>query len=74
MRSCGVSEGSTNEVTSRTRGGEKHKDKNTKRSAKKERTERRVDQVEEKVESIGMDSPPTKEDSELNETRTIQIL
>ena len=39
LRSCGVSGGSTIQVTNRMPGGGKHKDQNRKRSAKEERTE-----------------------------------
>ena len=70
--SCRVENGDMLQLTRRICGGGRNK--NRKRSAKKERTERRVDHEEEEVESIVMDPAQAKEDSELNETRISRML
>ena len=56
LKSCGVTDGCTIQVMSRIQGGGRHKDKKRKESAKTERTEHRVDQKDDGVESVAMDS------------------
>ena len=65
LKSCGVTDGCTIHVTSRMRGGGRHKVKKRKESAKTERMEHRVDQKDNGGESVAMDSvQPTGERSE----------
>ena len=65
LKSCGVTDGCTIQVTNRLRNGGRHKDKKRKESAKIERTEHRVDQKDNGVESAAMDSvQPIEERSE----------
>ena len=55
LKSCGVTDGCTIQVTNRLRGGGKHKVKKSKESAKTERMEHRVDQKDGEVEGVVMD-------------------
>ena len=65
LKSCGVTDGCTIQVTNRLRGGGRHKVKKSKESAKTERMEHRVDRKDDKVEGAVMDSEqPTEEGSE----------
>ena len=59
LKSCGVTDGCTIQVTSR---GGRHKDKKRKESAKIERTEHRVDQKDDGVGSVTMDSAQPMEE------------
>ena len=56
LKSCGVTDGCTTHVTSRVRGGGRHKVKKRKESAKTERMEHQVDQKDNGVESVAMGS------------------
>ena len=56
LKNCGVTDGCTIQVTSRMRGGGRHKVKKRKESAKTEKTEHRLDQEDDGVESVAMDS------------------
>ena len=55
LKSCGVTDGCATQITSRIRGGGRHKDKKRKESAKTERTEHRVDRKKDEVESVVTD-------------------
>ena len=55
LKSCGVTDGCTIQVTNRLRGGGRHKVKKSKESAKTERMEHRVDQKDDEVEGVVMD-------------------
>ena len=62
LKSCGVTDGCTIQVTSRLRGGGRHKVKKRKESAKTERMEHRVDQKDDEVEGVVMDSAQPMEE------------
>ena len=55
LKSCGVTDGCTIQVTNRLRGGGRHKVKKSKESAKTERMEHRVDRKDDEVEGVVMD-------------------
>ena len=56
LKSCGVTDGCTIQVTNRLRGGGRHKVKKGKESAKNERMEHRVDRKDDEVEGVATDS------------------
>ena len=56
LKSCGVTDGCTIQVTSRMRRGGRHKVKKSKESAKTERMEHRVDRKDDEVEGVARDS------------------
>ena len=65
LKSCGVTDGCTIQVTNRMRGGGRHKVKKSKESTKTERMEHRVDRKDDEVEGVAMDSAqPMGEGSE----------
>ena len=65
LKSCGVTDGCTIQVTSRIRRGGRHKVKKSKESAKTERMEHRVDRKDDEVEGVATDSAqPMGEGSE----------
>ena len=62
LKSGGVRDGSTVQAVRKMRGGGRNKDRKRKGSAKNERTEHRVDQEEDKVESVTTDSTQPMEE------------
>ena len=62
LKSCGVTDGCTIQITSRIRGGGRHKVKKRKESAKTENMEHRVDQKDDEVEGVVLDSAQPMEE------------
>ena len=62
LRSCGITDGCTIQITSRRRGGGCHKNTKRKESAKTERMEHRVDQKDDEVEGVMTDSAQPMEE------------
>ena len=56
LKSCGVTDGCTIQVTNRLRSGGRHKVKKSKESAKTERMEHRVNRKDDEIEGVAMDS------------------